>query len=736
MAGSLRGMICSDFYSHEFVVALTDLQRRLMSDQSSLIASGRNRSMRLNLTVSGDQIYMLVKSFGQQSFLKDWLDLRFRKSKAQRSFEAAEMLTSNAVATPVPIAFVESRKGSRLVESYYLSQFLQDSVNLQQALLTLLHEGGTGSEFMDLLGVVAKECRRMHDAGFMHYDLGNQNILLREHKRRNWIMAGIIDLNRGRILDQLSLAQRARDLSRLNIPSNLMLMFLDLYWGAPAASEFMNAFSRHRQHFRLRESTRVLRHPIREYRLAQQAKTVPCEELSPAPRNIWIWDDTSDQALAALDRKERVRLYPPNRSFSILTDTLVVAPKVWAEYRRLKSQLFTERRSLQDRFALALDPDEDSLDQELELLQYLGDLPVLVRFYHHQDREQQAWRARLVQRLCAAGHGVTIAFVQDRCAIVNPSFWQSFVLGVLKETHNSIEAIEFGHAINRVKWGLWSFGELDDFYAPLEVIARTYPQLNIIGPATIDFEYPFLISVLKRWPESVSLGAMSHHLYVDRRGAPENMQGGFGALEKFAMARAVASHVGPGTDRVIVSEVNWPLFGTGRHSPVTMPFDYPLPKPPGVHDSGVDEETCADYMVRYLVLALCSGMVERVYWWRLVARGYGLVDRNDSGTLRKRPAYFALQHLVRVLGIAEVLAAEWPTDVRDNCGEYRILLERQDGERVMLCWRHGASGAFPEMVKGKFYQDCYGKELDNRPARLHGSPVYVRHCILAEREGQ
>lgn len=726
------GAVSTEFHNEALVAALIQIQTLMAGDEARLIAGGRNQNIQVNLHIAGEPLSVLVKSFGHQSALKDWFDLNYRKSKAQRSFEAALHLQQQGVATPVPIAYMERRQGNRLLESYYLSVFQESTVSLQQALLQLLHNQGTSSEFMALLNGVALQCRSMHDAGFLHFDLGNQNILLQANSERSWTVSGIIDLNRGRVHSELTLQQRGQDLARLNIPSNLMLMFVDMYWGSPAPATLLSSLSRHQARFRRRAMTRRFRHPIREARIARESKDLPAQDFFPAPQDIWIWDDTSDQALAALDRRERAKQYPAGRSSKLFIDTVAALPAVWRRYKQTKASLFTAQLSLADRIAVALEPDSESLDQELKLLAGLGTVPVLVRFNHHESDTKTDFQKRLVRQLSAAGHKITAAFVQDRTALLEPGAWHAFVLSTLEDIHGELEAIEFGHAINRVKWGVWSFKELHRFYGCLEHIARSYPALEILGPATIDFEYPFLISALKQWPKSVPLSAVSHHLYVDRRGAPENAQSGFGALEKFALAKTIAKRFGRGTERVIVSEVNWPLLGTGLYSPVTAPFDYRDADPATLHDSGVDEETYAAYMVRYLALALCSGMVDRVYWWRLVARGYGLVDRDDSGDLRPRPAYAALQQFISLTSDAEVISAVWPHKVKDGHGEYRILLRRSGGEQFALCWQHGAEVQYPEDVAGEFFQDCYGNDLGSRPVTLQGSPIYVRHCKLAD----
>jgi hypothetical protein len=60
----------------------------------------------------------------------------------------------------------------------------------------------------------------------------------------------------------------------------------------------------------------------------------------------------------------------------------------------------------------------------------------------------------------------------------------------------------------------------------------------------------------------------------------------------------------------------------------------------------VGEEEQANYLVRYYLLALGTGLVERVFWWRLIARGYGLISPESDGSLRRRPAWQALRTLI------------------------------------------------------------------------------------------
>jgi hypothetical protein len=291
------------------------------------------------------------------------------------------------------------------------------------------------------------------------------------------------------------------------------------------------------------------------------------------------------------------------------------------------------------RIGVAVEVLPGRIERQLELLKKLGPVPVMVRFYHHRGDAACELAYNAVERLSAAGHKVNIALVQDRKAVRNAGAWQVWVGEILDQVGGLVNLVEIGHAINRVKWGVWSFDEYKKLVTGVAVHCERYPKVTFCGPAAIDFEYPYVLAGLENLPDNFKFGALSHHLYVDRRGAPENRQGRFAALEKFALGRAIARWSDRSADRFVVSEVNWPLKGTGVYSPVGSPY-----VSPGVrhNDPSVSEDEYADYMVRYLLIALCSGLVEQVFWWRLAAHGYGLVDDADADSWRERPAFVAL----------------------------------------------------------------------------------------------
>jgi hypothetical protein len=721
--GRYVGELAPKYRTPELLAWLAGLPSPLEAPSARVVAGGRNRHIRVDSPLNGGVAALMVKSFGTQPWFRDLRDHR-RGSKARRTWLAATHLSRHGVGTPQPIGYLERWEGTRLRESYFIAGYQGGAETFLTALLELFHEAPECEPFMALLECVANGVRGMHDAGFLHNDLGAQNILLIPEAPRRWRDFQVVDLNRGRIrAGELNLRERARDLSRLGLPSHLLQVFMNMYWRASPPPELRRWQGVYRWLRSLHSRSRWLRHPIKEARLRRQAARISPRNDYPALRDMWIWDERSAQPIAAVGRNERLRLYPASRYARVIADTVRAAPGVWREYRSLLAQAFAQPVALSGRIGMAVNPSPEDAEREISLLAGLGRIPAFVRFYHHEGREQRQFRARLVHALQRAGHPVVIALVQDRKAVREPAAWREFAVEVLESAGQAVEAVEIGQNINRAKWGIWDFRDVKALYAPIVELRERFPALRFIGPGAIDFEYPFVLSALREWPAAVPLAALSHHLYVDRRGAPENPQGAFGPLEKFALARAIARHSPICADRVVISEVNWPLAGTGVYSPILAPY-----LPPGAHHNvgGASEDEYGDYMLRYLCLALGSGMVDSVYWWRLVAHGFGLVDDRDPGGWRPRPAYAMLRAFLHLLGESTLVEAQLPGREGDRHGRYRFAFRRPDGEIVALTYAHGPSIPFPADEAFGHAEDAFGQALAATPARLAGRPIYLR----------
>lgn len=127
-----------------------------------------------------------IKAFKVPSLLQGIIYSTLRKSKARRSYENARRLLALGFETPTPVAYIEVRKGCRLLQSYYISEQV-DAADVRSARGT-----EEGSEIMQALAALMVQ---IHDAGVFHKDFTDRNVLYnRDANGRPHLM--LIDLNR------------------------------------------------------------------------------------------------------------------------------------------------------------------------------------------------------------------------------------------------------------------------------------------------------------------------------------------------------------------------------------------------------------------------------------------------------------------------------------------------------------------------------------------------------------
>jgi hypothetical protein len=342
------------------------------------------------------------------------------------------------------------------------------------------------------------------------------------------------------------------------------------------------------------------------------------------------------------------------------------------------------------------------------------------------ERECGALAAReaFVRALRARGVDVVLALLQRRADVLDPGSWRAFLEEVFGRFAPLASAFEIGHAWNRTKWGVWDHREYLRLAEPAFELAPRFGA-KLAGPAVIDFEFHLYPVTLPRLP----FDAVTSLLYVDRMGAPENGQFGWTATMKLALLKAaIDTTARPGAGRGLwITEVNWPLAGTGAFSPASG-------RP------NVSEDEQADFLVRYYVLCLASGLAERVYWWQLVAPGYGLVDSRES-PWRRRPAFRAFTVLrARLEGsVFEGHGAGRDDAAGDGAGRgdapeapgVEIFRFRKDGRAFAICWAPGGgSGELALSAPVAAVLDREGREIPPVSAApqkilIDGSPKYV-----------
>jgi len=569
---------------------------------------------------------------------------------AKQAFRNAVRLAEAGVPVPRPVAWVRVEGGA-----VWVSEVLRGGLSFEAAWLSLVHEDPLCRRIMALLQTAADTVRAMHGAGFEHRGLDMRSLWLRADGEGGWEKAWVLNVEKGRFVESVSDRVRGGDVAGIRLPSDMERVFWEMMTTPDPVSDGF----------------------IKAVRRARRCLGRGCGEASGrvalSDKDVWIWDDRSMQAVPALRSRDKRKYYRAADGLEIAGASLRHGRKIRRACEALMAEAWTKPVELKGRLGLSINLEPERFDKERKWLTPLGPVPLLVRLYHHESPSRQRYAVEAVRKLQAEGHRVVVALVQDRRAVRFPEKWADFVNRAGGSLSGFVEAFEAGHAVNRVKWGVWNLKEYQQLLAPFAGWSDRYPQIPLWGPAGIDFEFPRLLPFLDQVPEGMGWSVFSHHMYVDRRGAPENEQAGYDTVRKLAMARAIARVHPACEERVVVSEVNWPLAGTGVWSPVGSPYQSPGPRH---HDPSVDEETYAAYMVRYVLLALCSGMAERVYWWNLAAHGFGLIDDRAPAGWRPRPAYHAFQ---KMLGLWEG-ATFTGREMTDHKQDWSLRFEGPDGE--------------------------------------------------------
>lgn len=226
--GNYQSELTTAFQSPEVIAQLSNISALVNNPLTQRLSNGPDYVVKTQLLVDTKPIDITIKVFKRQNWLKDRYDWRLG-SKASRSYDAACFLQSNGINTPAPIAWLERWEGKRLLESYYVCLF-EAGISFRDALSDIYYNQHNNEPLMDLLHVVAPAIRAMHDAGFMHGDMGNQNILLPRDENSAWLKPQLIDLNRAKYSNKpLTLEQRAFDLARIALPGAYLKIFKTIY---------------------------------------------------------------------------------------------------------------------------------------------------------------------------------------------------------------------------------------------------------------------------------------------------------------------------------------------------------------------------------------------------------------------------------------------------------------------------------------------------------------------------
>lgn len=153
-------------------------------------------------------ITLNIKSFKSPNLINKVVYKYFRKSKAQRSFEYAQMLLENNIKTPAPVAFFENSNLVGIKDSYYASEHLNCDFTFR-ALDEL-----PNPERDEIIMQFTQFTFSMHQKGIEFLDHSPGNTLIKKVADNKYDFY-LVDLNRMRFHKDMPFEVRMKNFARI-----------------------------------------------------------------------------------------------------------------------------------------------------------------------------------------------------------------------------------------------------------------------------------------------------------------------------------------------------------------------------------------------------------------------------------------------------------------------------------------------------------------------------------------
>ncbi len=207
----MRDMAIRIFTKYDWAMPLAEL----LASHERFLAGGRFFHQKARNTL---RIYecggreVVVKSFDGMSALSRIIYGVSGNSKARKAHDYAERLRACGIDTPESVAYVDVRKGGRLLHSYSVTMMsAYESVgDVWEHLGESLHTEET-QRFLRELG---RFLFQLHETGAIHGDLNRDNIMF-ERQPDDTLRFQVIDINRMSFHSRLSLTRRIWDTCRM-----------------------------------------------------------------------------------------------------------------------------------------------------------------------------------------------------------------------------------------------------------------------------------------------------------------------------------------------------------------------------------------------------------------------------------------------------------------------------------------------------------------------------------------
>jgi len=189
----------------------------------------RDRNQIRLIELKGETIN--IKSFKKPNIINKIIYRYFRKSKAKRSFEHANILLQNQIGTPEPIAFIEKFDFFGLTESFYISSHLDNDLTYRE-----ISQDFSYPDSENILKQFTQFCYKLHQKGIKFLDHSPGNTLIKKISENQYHFY-LVDLNRMQFHKKMSLKTRMKNLSRLT-PKKEIVRFISSQYATISSESF------------------------------------------------------------------------------------------------------------------------------------------------------------------------------------------------------------------------------------------------------------------------------------------------------------------------------------------------------------------------------------------------------------------------------------------------------------------------------------------------------------------
>lgn len=172
-----------------------------------------------------------IKSFKIPHLINKIAYKYFRKSKARRSFEYANILLEKGIGTPQPIAYFENSNLLGIKDSYYVSEHLQCDLTSQELVEVLDYP-----DHENILRQLTQFSFHLHQKGIEFLDHSPGNTLIKKNAEGSYNFF-LVDLNRMNFHDSMTFDIRMKNLQRLTPVKDMVKVISNEYAKLSGESE-------------------------------------------------------------------------------------------------------------------------------------------------------------------------------------------------------------------------------------------------------------------------------------------------------------------------------------------------------------------------------------------------------------------------------------------------------------------------------------------------------------------